>query len=53
MEPSIINSGMHAPAPPMMRARTVPNTYAFSYKSGAYRDHRFGPEGQTRTKEAK
>jgi len=29
------------------------NTYAFSYKSVTYRDHRFGPEGQTRTKEAK
>jgi hypothetical protein len=27
--------------------------YAFSYKSGTYRDHRFGPEGQTRTKKAK
>jgi hypothetical protein len=33
MEPSIINSGMNAPAPPMMRARTVPNPMPFPIRA--------------------
>jgi hypothetical protein len=42
-----------APGPAYDEGKNHANTYAFSYKSGTYRDHRFGPEGQTRTKEAK
>jgi hypothetical protein len=33
MDPSIINSGMDAPAPPMMRARTVPNPMPFPIRA--------------------
>ena len=33
MEPSIINSGMNAPAPPMMRARTMPIPMPFPIRA--------------------
>jgi hypothetical protein len=41
------------PGPAYDEGKNRSQYYAFSYKSGAYRDHRFGPEEQTRTKEAK